>query len=106
MGATVVEKIARAHMVEGPDRPLRPGDMVMLRPRHLLTHDNTSAVMSKFRSIGGDAGPRSAAAGDRAGPRDPEPVPGEPGEVRADPGVRREHGLDFHPAGAASATRS
>ena len=52
--ATVVEKIARAHMVEGPDRPLRPGDMVVLRPRHVLTHDNTAPVMAKFRGIGAD----------------------------------------------------
>jgi homoaconitate hydratase len=54
MGATIVEKIARAHMVDGPARPLRPGDMVALRPRHLLTHDNTSAVLSKFRSLGAE----------------------------------------------------
>jgi homoaconitate hydratase len=54
MGSTVVEKIARAHMLEGPSRPLRPGDMVVLRPRHVLTHDNTSAVMSKFRAIGAE----------------------------------------------------
>ncbi|MEJ2503853.1 MAG: aconitase family protein, partial [Gemmatimonadota bacterium] len=52
MGATVVEKIARAHMADGPDRPLRPGDTVSLRPRHILTHDNTSAVMAKFQALG------------------------------------------------------
>ena len=52
MGATVVEKIARSHMVDGPDRALRPGDMVVLRPRHVLTHDNTAPVMDKFHTIG------------------------------------------------------
>jgi homoaconitate hydratase len=52
MGQTVVEKIARQHMTAGPNRPLRPGDVVSLRPRHIMTHDNTSAVMKKFMSIG------------------------------------------------------
>ena len=54
MGQTITEKIAKQHMTEGPDRPLRPGDVISLRPRHLLTHDNTSAVMKKFQSIGAD----------------------------------------------------
>jgi len=49
---TVVEKIAQAHMTEGPDRPLRTGDVISLKPRHILTHDNTAAVMGKFKAIG------------------------------------------------------
>ena len=52
MGQTVVEKIAQAHLAEGPDRPLRTGDVVSLRPRHVMTHDNTAAVMKKFTAIG------------------------------------------------------
>jgi homoaconitate hydratase len=52
MGQTVVEKIAQAHLAQGPARPLRAGDMVSLRPRHILTHDNTSAVLKKFASLG------------------------------------------------------
>ena len=52
MSQTVVEKIAQAHMTEGPDRPLRTGDVISLRPRHILTHDNTAAVMGKFESMG------------------------------------------------------
>ncbi len=52
MSQTVVEKIAQAHLAEGPSRPLRTGDVISLRPRHILTHDNTAAVMSKFRAIG------------------------------------------------------
>ena len=51
---TVVEKIARAHMAGGPDRELRPGDIVSLRPCHVMTHDNTAAVMKKFEAIGAD----------------------------------------------------
>ncbi len=52
MGQTIVEKIAQTHMTEGPNRPLRTGDVITLKPRHILTHDNTAAVMSKFQSIG------------------------------------------------------
>ena len=52
MPQTIVEKIAQAHMAEGPNRPLRAGDFLTIRPFHVLTHDNTSAVMSKFKAIG------------------------------------------------------
>ena len=55
MGQTIVEKIAKSHLMEGPARPLRAGDVVSLRPRHVLTHDNTSAVMKKFEAIGAPA---------------------------------------------------
>ena len=52
MSQTVVEKIAQAHLTDGPQRPLRTGDFVSIRPFHAMTHDNTSAVMSKFKAIG------------------------------------------------------
>lgn len=52
MGQTIVEKIAQAYMSEGPNRPLRAGDFLSIRPRHLMTHDNTAAVMKKFKAIG------------------------------------------------------
>ena len=52
MPQTIVEKIAQLHMTEGPDRPLRAGDFLSIRPFHVMTHDNTSAVMKKFKAIG------------------------------------------------------
>lgn len=52
MPQTVVEKIADAHCAAGPDRRLRAGDFVSIRPRHILTHDNTAAVLKKFRAMG------------------------------------------------------
>ena len=55
MGQTMVERIAQSHLMEGPARPLRTGDVVSLRPRHVLTHDNTAAVMKKFLAIGASA---------------------------------------------------
>ncbi len=39
-------------MAEGPTRPLRTGDFLSIRPTHVMTHDNTSAVMKKFKAIG------------------------------------------------------
>jgi homoaconitate hydratase len=51
-GQTIVEKIAQKHMTEGPARPLRTGDFLSIRPHRCMTHDNTSAVMSKFKGIG------------------------------------------------------
>ena len=53
MGQTVAEKIAQSHMTTGPkNRPLKAGDFLTMRPDHIMTHDNTAAVMSKFRAIG------------------------------------------------------
>src|SRR6201982_4247634 len=52
MSQTIIEKIAQTHMAEGPSRPLRAGDFLSIRPHRVMTHDNTSAVMSKFKGIG------------------------------------------------------
>ncbi|HEX6559072.1 MAG TPA: aconitase family protein, partial [Longimicrobiales bacterium] len=53
MKQTIVEKVVQAHMTQGPSRFVRAGDMVSLHPRHVLTHDNTAAVLKKFRALGG-----------------------------------------------------
>jgi len=56
MGQTVIEKIAQSAMTAGPEgRQLRAGDFLSMRPRHVMTHDNTSAVMKKFSTIGAPA---------------------------------------------------
>jgi len=52
MPQTIVEKLAQRHQTQGPSRPLQAGDFLSIRPSHVLTHDNTSAVMSKFKAIG------------------------------------------------------
>ena len=48
---TLVEKIVTAHA----DGPARVGDAVRVRPRTLLTHDNTAAVIDRFEEWGGGA---------------------------------------------------
>jgi homoaconitate hydratase len=53
MGQTIVEKIATRYAVgleEG--QKVYAGDYVTIRPKHVMTHDNTGAVIPKFRSIG------------------------------------------------------
>ncbi len=53
MPQTVIEKIAQLHMLSGPsERPVRAGDVLTIRPRHVMTHDNTAAVLNKFEGIG------------------------------------------------------
>lgn len=99
MGQTLAEKICEAHLAEGPNRPLRAGDFVSLRPRHVMTHDNTSAVIKKFRAIG------AARVHD---PRQPVFALDHDIQNLADDNQKkyrliesfaREHGIDFYPAG-------
>src|SRR4030088_656754 len=53
MGLTLVEKIAARH-ADGlaAGAVVRAGDFISIRPRHVMTHDNTGAVIPKFRQIG------------------------------------------------------
>ncbi len=99
MGQTVVEKIAQSHMTEGPSRPLRTGDMVSLRPRHVMTHDNTAPVITKFRSMGATRihDPRQPVF---AIDHDIQNLSeANLAKYRAIEAFAREHGIDFYPAG-------
>ncbi|MCP3982323.1 MAG: homoaconitase [bacterium] len=100
MGQTVVEKIAQSHMARGPrDRQLRAGDFLYVRPRHVMTHDNTAPAIEKFAAIGA---PRV---------RDPaQPVfvldhdiqnrsAANLAKYAAIEAFAKRHGIDFHPAG-------
>lgn len=56
MGLTLVEKIAARHangLAAGS--VVHAGDFISIRPRHVMTHDNTAAVMPKFKQIGATA---------------------------------------------------
>lgn len=52
MGQTVLEKIAQRFAVGRGSRLVRTGDVVRIRPFHVMTHDNTAAVIPKFETIG------------------------------------------------------
>ncbi len=99
MGQTAAEKIVQRHMTEGPQRPVRAGDFVSLRPTHVMTHDNTSAVVKKFRTIGTTAvfDPRQPVfALDHDIQNTEESNLKKYREIEA---FARQHGIDFYPAG-------
>src|SRR5256884_2441656 len=100
MGQTIVEKIAQAHLAEGPNRPLRTGDFVSIRPHHVMTHDNTSAVMSKLKGIGAKKihDPKQlvfALDHDIQNREDSNLA-----KYRAIEAFAKQHGVDFYPAGS------
>jgi len=100
MGQTFVEKIAQAHMAEGPDRLLKAGDFLSIRPHHVMTHDNTSAVLSKFKGL------EVARVHDPRQPvftldHDIQNTSEENlAKYRKIEAFAREQGVDFYPAGA------
>ncbi len=56
MPQNFVEKIAQAHAVDLPaGHEVHTGDFLTVRPAHVMTHDNTAPVMSKFQTIGATA---------------------------------------------------
>ncbi|MBX3381753.1 MAG: hypothetical protein KF805_16795 [Phycisphaeraceae bacterium] len=95
---SLIEQIASSHSVGAPIA--RSGDYIQIRPRHVMTHDNTASVLSKFRSLGVD------------GIHDPtQPVialdhdiqnttPENLGAYTRIEAFAREHSLAFYPAGA------
>ncbi|PYX42817.1 MAG: homoaconitase [Acidobacteria bacterium] len=100
MPQTVVEKIAQSHMAEGPSRPLRAGDFLSIRPHRVMTHDNTSAVMSKFKGIGAKKihDPKQLVfALDHDIQNQDE---SNQKKYRAIEAFAKEHGVDFYPAGS------
>jgi homoaconitate hydratase len=53
MAQNVIEKIVQAHAVGlKPGHEVRAGDYVTITPDHVMTHDNTSAVLGKFKGLG------------------------------------------------------
>ncbi len=53
MAQTIIEKIVQAHAVDlETGHEVLAGDFVTLAPDHVMTHDNTSAVMIKFKGLG------------------------------------------------------
>jgi homoaconitate hydratase len=100
MGLTLVEKIAARH-ADGlaAGTVVRAGDFVSIRPRHVMTHDNTGAVIPKFKQIG------ATAIADPAQPvfaidHDIQNVTPKNLEKYAKiEAFAREHGIDYYPPG-------
>src|SRR6266498_870164 len=100
MGLTLVEKVAARHADGMPaGAVVRAGDFVSIRPRHVMTHDNTGAVIPKFNQIGATkiadpAQPVFAIDHDiqNVSPKNLEKY----AKIEA---FAAEHGIDFYPAG-------
>jgi homoaconitate hydratase len=100
MAQNLVEKIAEAHAVELPrEHEVHSGDFLAVRPAHVMTHDNTAPVMSKFRTLG---------ATRVADPRQPVFAMDHDVQNRSDANLTkyrsieafaREHGIAFYPPG-------
>ena len=53
MPQTLIEKIVQQHATGlEPGHLVQSGDLLSVQPSHVMTHDNTGAVMGKFKSIG------------------------------------------------------
>src|SRR6187200_462358 len=100
MQLTLVEKIAGRH-ADGlaAGTVVRSGDFISIRPRHVMTHDNTGAVIPKFKQIG------ATSVADPAQPvfaidhdiqnTSPENL-AKYAKIEA---FAHEHAIDFYPAG-------
>jgi homoaconitate hydratase len=99
MGQTITEKLAQTHLAEGPKRPLRAGDFVSIRPKHVMTHDNTSAVMKKFKSIGAQKIHNTRQLVFALDHDIQNQNEENQNKYRAIEAFAIEHGIDFYPAG-------
>jgi len=101
MAQTLVEKIAQlyADRVRSGEE-VRAGDMIRIRPRHVMTHDNTGAVMKKFASIGAtevfERRQMVFCLDHDIQNRSEENL----AKYHAIEAFAREHGIAFHPAGS------
>jgi homoaconitate hydratase len=97
---TLVEKIASRFAVGlKPGEVVRQGDFVTIRPKHVMTHDNTGAVIPKFKQIGAkkvhDPHQPVFAIDHDIQNTTPENL-GKYAKIEA---FANEHGIDFYPAG-------
>ncbi len=100
MPQTLVEKIAQRYAVGLADgHVVRAGDFLTMRPAHVMTHDNTAAVIPKFLSMG---------AKRVADPNQPVYALDHDIQNRSDENLAKyakieafakEQGVAFHPAG-------
>jgi homoaconitate hydratase len=100
MAQNLVEKIVQSFAVGlEPGQEVHAGDFVSIRPAHVMTHDNTGAVIPKFKSIG---------ATKVANPRQPvfaldhnvqDTTDSNKKKYAGIEAFAKQHGIDFYPAG-------
>lgn len=105
MGLTLVEKIATRYAVGlDPGEPARQGQIIRIRPKHVMTHDNTGAVIPKFLAIFEAAGcaPRIADPGQPVFAIDHDIQNHSAENLGKYAKIARfaeQHGIDHYPAG-------
>jgi homoaconitate hydratase len=100
MPQTLIEQIAQAHAVGlAAGHRVRSGDILRVRPAHVMTHDNTGAVIPKFRSIGAErvADPRQVVITLDHDVQNESAANLE--KYAAIEAFAADQGIDFHPAG-------
>jgi homoaconitate hydratase len=100
MGQNLVEKTAQSFAVGlERDAEVHSGDYLSIRPAHVMTHDNTGAVIPKFRSIGATriADPRQVVFTLDHNVQDRSEK--NLAKYRAIEAFAKEMGVDFYPAG-------
>ncbi|MEW5795969.1 MAG: homoaconitase [Candidatus Zixiibacteriota bacterium] len=100
MAQNLIEKIVQRFAVGlEPGQEVHAGDFVSIRPAHVMTHDNTGAVIPKFTSIG---------ATKILDPRQPVFTLDHNVQDRSEANLKKyaaieafakQHGIDFYPAG-------
>src|SRR5215471_6995808 len=100
MGLSLVEKIAARH-ADGLQKGavVHSGDFISIRPRHVMTHDNTGAVIPKFKQIGAT---KIADPGQPVFAIDHDIQNTTPKNLEKYAKIERfaaENGIDFYPAG-------
>jgi homoaconitate hydratase len=100
---TLIEKLATRYAVGLlPGQTVHSGDFITIRPKHVMTHDNTGAVIPKFKQIVG------AGVAKIHDPRQPvfaidhdiqNTTPENLGKYAKIEKFASEHGIDFYPAG-------
>jgi homoaconitate hydratase len=100
MAQTYIEKIVQRFALNLPEGyEVHSGDYITIQPKHVMTHDNTGAVMKKFRAIG---------ATKMANPRQPVFALDHNVQDKSEKNLKKyasieafakEMGVDFYPAG-------
>ncbi len=100
MPQTLVEKIAQKFAVGlEPGQLVKGGDYISIRPAYVMTHDNTGAVIPKFKSIGATKifNPRQVVFALDHNVQDTSE--GNLKKYRGIEQFAKDHGIDFYPAG-------
>ncbi|KAI0772388.1 homoaconitase [Trametes elegans] len=97
---TIIEKVVQRYAVDlPPGKAVKAGDYVMIRPEHVMTHDNTGPVISKFKSIGATRVHNPKQLVFTLDHDVQNKTPKNLSKYASIEAFARQHGIDFYPAG-------